>query len=139
MLPLEAQMQPSASRQMPSGPTPSAQTRRFDSVPSAAMSKAVSRETWLDTPAHRSPPLDEVAGRRSGPIRQQSCAACPATGRPRIPSRPIRLRHQTVESHPDVGEDLGRAVRETGQTDSAGGSPTTTVDGGYEVVLYASW
>ena len=41
MLPLEAQMQPSASRQMPSGPTPSAQTRRLDSVPSSAMSKAV--------------------------------------------------------------------------------------------------
>src|SRR5256885_8994599 len=30
MFALEAQMQPSASRQMPSGPTPSAQTRRFD-------------------------------------------------------------------------------------------------------------
>ena len=36
-------MQPSASRQMPSGPTPSAQTRRFDRVPSSAMSNAVSR------------------------------------------------------------------------------------------------
>ena len=36
-------MQPSASRQMPSGPTPSAQTRRFDKVPSSAMSKAVRR------------------------------------------------------------------------------------------------
>jgi hypothetical protein len=43
MFALEAQMQRSASRQMPSGPTPSAQTRRFDKVPSAAMSKAVSR------------------------------------------------------------------------------------------------
>ena len=43
MLALEAQIQPSASRQMPSGPTPSAHTRRFDKAPSAAMSKAVSR------------------------------------------------------------------------------------------------
>ena len=43
MLLEEDQMQPSASRQMPSGPTPSAQTRRFDNVPSSAMSKAVSR------------------------------------------------------------------------------------------------
>ena len=34
---------PSASRQMPSGPMPSAQTRRFDRLPSAAMSKAVRR------------------------------------------------------------------------------------------------
>jgi hypothetical protein len=40
---VDAQMHPSVSRQMPSGPTPSAQTRRFDRVPSSAMSKAVSR------------------------------------------------------------------------------------------------
>ena len=44
MFALEAQMQPSASRQMPSGPTPSAQIRRFERVPSSAMSNAVSRE-----------------------------------------------------------------------------------------------
>jgi hypothetical protein len=43
MAPLEAQTHPSVSRQMPSGPTPSAQTRRFDRVPSSATSKAVSR------------------------------------------------------------------------------------------------
>jgi hypothetical protein len=43
MFPLEAQMQPSASRQMPSGPTPSAQIRRFERAPSCSMSNAVSR------------------------------------------------------------------------------------------------
>ena len=37
------QMAPSASMQMASGPRPSAQTRRLDRLPSAAMSKAVSR------------------------------------------------------------------------------------------------
>ncbi len=33
---------PSASTQMPSGPIPSAQTRRLDRLPSTAMSNAVS-------------------------------------------------------------------------------------------------
>ena len=36
-------MAPSASMQMPSGPMPSAHTRRFERLPSAAMSNAVSR------------------------------------------------------------------------------------------------
>jgi hypothetical protein len=43
MFALEAQMQPSASMQMPSGPAPSARTWRFDRLPSSAMSKAVRR------------------------------------------------------------------------------------------------
>jgi hypothetical protein len=42
MFALEAQMKLSASRHIPSGPTPSAHTRRLDKAPSSSMSKAVS-------------------------------------------------------------------------------------------------
>ena len=72
-------MQPSASRQMPSGPIPSAQTRRFDSVPSSAMSKAVRRA------ANDSATIERLVVRRDDhAVREGDLArdlACLAVGR----------------------------------------------------------
>jgi hypothetical protein len=121
-------MQPSASRQMPSGGTPSAQTRRLDRAPSSAMSKAVSRaagrEHLVELGEVEVDRVDvDVAASVSGDLAPSERRDVAEIGV--LDARPVALDPNQLGSpdeHPSVREPVRRP------TEPSGPSSTTSLE-----------